>query len=72
MSNNYSAEHININTSQKEREDEIRLEILKETNQKNIDNVNIMLLDRMTIGFIDKYLRKRKLNQINETKIQKY
>ena len=55
------------NNNFKSYEDIYRLEILKKTNQKNIDNVNTMLLDRMSIEFVEKYLRKRKLNKINET-----
>jgi len=52
------------NLSEKDR----RLFILKKENTKDLDSVNILLLDTMSIAFIDKYIRKRKLLVINEIK----
>ncbi len=51
------------------QEDTIRLlDILKKENQKYLDAANIISLDSMSTQFIDKYMRKRKLIEINGIK----
>jgi len=45
-----------------------RLDSLKKDNIEKLDEFNIMILDNMAIHFIDRYLRKRKLTEINKIK----
>jgi len=44
------------------------LDSLKKENKIYLDEFNIIALDKMSIQFIDKYIRKRKLDEINKHK----